>query len=146
MAIVNRDKDPSEQKDVINWVSQAQVNTGATLNFALIPYPCALQSVKSAAYGLSGAMQLAFKVLRFTSGGQTAIGLGISNMILNAFGTSGSLGYSGLVAQGSTLLNLLAGDLIHAESSVANTAALSVNLEFVVKKLQDVVSHNGVST
>lgn len=146
MAIVNRDRDASEQKDVIHFVSNAAVATGATLNAAILPYPCSLQSVKVAAFGVSNAMQLAFNVQRFTSGGLTLIALGISNLVLVNMGTSGAQGFSGLAAVGSTLLSLQAGDVLHLVSSVANGNATHLVVNMVVKKLQDIVSHNGVSS
>lgn len=147
MAIVNRDLDPSQQKEVVHFVSNSAVATGASLLLAgPLPYPCALQSCESAAFGVSNAMQVAFVVLRLTSGGQTAISLGISNMVLNNYGTSGVIGYSGLAAPGSTLLSLQTNDLLVAQTSVANGNATSLSLNLVLKKLQDIVSHNGISS
>lgn len=145
MAIENRDLGSSQKKEVLHYKSSAQVSTGATQQIALLPFPCTLESVKAVALGVSGAMQLAFQARRF-AGGNTAIALGISNLILQNFGTSGALGYSGLAAAGSTLLQLQTGDVLMFETSVANSAASEVLLELVVKKTQDIVSHNGVST
>ncbi len=146
MAIVNRDKDVSETKEVIQYASNTAVATGATVYLGMIPYPCSLQSIGGFALGVSNAMQLAFNCVRFTSGGQTAIILGISNLVLVNYGTSGAQGFSGLAATGSTLLNLQAGDVLSYTSSVTNGNATQIVLELVVKKLQDIVSYNGVST
>lgn len=147
MAIVNRDKDVSEQKECMAWKSQAQVSTGATLFMEPLPYPAVFQSVAVAAIGLSGSPQIDFFALRF-AGGQTSIPLSISNMVVSAFGTSGTIGagYSGLQATGSTLLILQQGDVIGFHTSVANTAAAQLMLNMVIKKTQDIVSCNGYST
>lgn len=149
MALVNRDKDASEQKDVYqyvsNFVGSTTVSTGATGWIAMMPYPGVIQSARLGAQGLSGAMQVALQVLRFASGG-TTIAVSISNMVCFASGLSGVQGYSGLAATGSTLLNLQAGDILQFETSVANTAARVLLLEVVVKKSQDIVSYNGIST
>lgn len=141
MAIVNRDLDASQQKDVINFRSGAAVATGASLNAAVIAFPCALQSVAAYATGVSNAMQVAFNIQRF-AGGATVIALGVSNLVLVNFGTSGILGFSGLAAPGSTLLNLQQGDVLNLVTSVANGNALDLVVNFVVKKLQDIVAHN----
>lgn len=146
MAIVNRDVDVSQQKDVVQAKCGA-VATGVTLLVAVAPYPCTVQSIRTAALGVSNAMQLQFLVQRFIVGsGSTIFTCGISNLILSSIGTSGTLGYSGLAAAGSTLLNLGAGDALMALSSVANGNATDLLLEVVLKKTQDVVSHNGVSS
>lgn len=145
MALVNRDKDASEQKEVMQWVGATQINTGFTSWIGVVPYPCVIQSAQCAALGVSGAMQVAFSAQRFAAG-NTVIGLGISNMILNSFGTSGILGYSGLAATGSTLLQLLAGDVLMITTSVANSAAANLAVQLVLKKTQDIVSYNGIST
>lgn len=147
MALVNRDKDPSEQKEVLPWASRGAVATGVTLFLGVVPYPCALQSLSAAAHGVSNAMQLAFNVERFVVGaGITVIPIGISNLVLVNQSTSGILGFSGLVAQGSTLLSLQYGDVLSATTSVANGNALDITLEMVLKKSQDIVSYNGVSS
>lgn len=143
MAIVNRDLDASEQRSVLNFRSTAQINTGATHLVALMPYAGSIQSARAVGLGLSGAPIVNFQIQRF-AGGNTVIACGISGLVLNAFGTSGVLGYSGLAAQGSTLLNFQAGDMLLMEFSGANTAALTVVAEIVVKKTQDIVSMNGV--
>lgn len=153
MGITNRAKDASEQKDVYtltmgvgaNGASAAPVNTGTTAWIGLMPYPGVLQSARSISMGLSGAPSVAFQILRFAAGG-TTIAVSISSMILNEVGTSGVLGYSGLAAAGSTLLSIQAGDVLQIQTGVANTAARSLVIEVVVKKIQDIVAYNGVQT
>ena len=149
MAIVNRDLDVSQQKDVYqyvsNFVGSTTVSTGATGWIGMVPYPGVIQSARLGAQGLSGAMLVALQVLRFANGG-TSIAVSISNMVCFDSGLSGIQGYSGLAAEGSTLLQLQAGDILQFQTSGANTAARVLLLEVVVKKTQDIVSHNGVSS
>lgn len=145
MAICNRDRDPSERKEDYIFVSSAAVATGATAWIAMVPYPCVVQSARAIALGVSNAMQVALGAQRF-AGGNTVISLGISNMVLQNFGTSGVIGYSGLAAPGSTLLQLQTGDILQFTTSVANGNALNLMVEVVVSKVQDIVAFNGVST
>ena len=145
MALVNRDKDVSEQKDVVRMAWTSQFSTGATLVIGEVPYPCTVQSAEAGCLGISGAPQLILRALRSTSGGMTSIILGISNMIIANLGLSGPLGYSGLAVPGSTLLSLQAKDVLIAEMAVANTAATQGVVEVVLKKTQDIVSYNGIS-
>lgn len=146
MALVNRDCDVSQQKDVLDWQSVGSVATGTTLFLGVVPYPCALQSLSAAAHGVSNAMQVTFNVERFIVGaGVTVIPIGVSNLVLQNYSVSGILGFSGLAAQGSTLLNMLYGDVLTATTSGTNGNALDILLDLVLKKTQDIVSHNGVS-
>jgi hypothetical protein len=110
----------------------------------MVPFPGVIQSFRSAAVGLSGAPSVLLQVMRGGSGG-TTIACAISAMILVEIGNTGVIGYSGLAATGSTLLNVQAGDILQFQTGVANTAARGLLLEVVVKKTQDIVSHNGVS-
>lgn len=153
MAIVNRDKDPSEQKEVFQWSynkgsSLGPLNVGQTLALAIMPYPGVLQSVRFAGFGVSGAPEVAIGVQRHGGAGVggTLIAASISNMVLKEWSSFGVQGYSGLAASGSTLLLLQAGDVILGTMSVANTAANSLALQIVVKKSQDILSHNGIAT
>ncbi len=143
MAIVNRDLDASQQKDVIHFRAGAAVATGASLNVAVLPYPCSLQSLSAYATGVSNAMQVAINVQRWTAAGVTVIALGVSNLVLQNYSTSGILGFSGLAVPGSTLLQLQQGDVLNLVTSVTNGNALDLVVDFVVKKLQDIVAHNG---
>lgn len=145
MAIVNRDLDASQQKDVL-CAQLKTVNTGVTMPVMAIPYPCTIQALRVGAIGTSGAPQWDFLVSRFIVGtGNTVFTIGISNLILAAIGTSGSLGHSGLAAAGSTLLNLAANDVLMVNASGANTNVTDATLSLIVKKTQDILSHFGVS-
>lgn len=161
MAILNRDLDPSQQKDVVYWTSQGQ-NYGATftgggvpvgitlLLTGPIPYPYVLQSVNALNNGASGSPQLSFNIMRVVGGGGvTMIAVSISNMVIpngasfvTAFGYSGTLfgGYSGLAATGSTLLLGQPGDILSATTTGANTASTQLMITLVLKKIQDTVT------
>lgn len=145
MAICNRDLDASEQKLIFRWQSSTQMTTGNTQWIGLVASPGSVQSARAVAVGLSTAPVLQFYVQRF-AGGNTQILLGISGLVLNEFGTSGALGYSGLAAPGSTLLNLQAGDILGIRMEGSTSAALQVAVNLVMKLTQDIVSVNGVST
>jgi hypothetical protein len=151
MGLVNRDKDASEQKDVVFYASAACAGsstlvTGVTRVIAMVPYPCVLANIGVAALGCSGAMAVSFAKNTFAGGGLTSYAVSISNLILQNFGTSGQVGYSGLAAAGSTLLQFQAGDQLVMSTSVANTACTDLLLNIALKKVQDIVSINGVST
>lgn len=157
MAIVGRDFDVSERKNSLFFTGAAgstNIATGVTvLAVGPLAYPGTLQSISAWAAGLSGAPALTFFVARYANG-YTGMVMSISNMILNNSGASGPLGvgglatggYSGLAIPGSTLLNLLAGDVLSFSTSVANTATTFLALDYVIKKTQDIVSFNGVSS
>lgn len=165
MAIVNRDLDPSSQRDWITWNSQGQygatfvlagnqVPTGTTLFLAgPMPYPYVVQSANAMAIGTSGAPQLAFAILRpIPSAAMTAIAISISNMVICSgqsflgFGASavGFIGYSGLAATGSTLLLGQRGDILVAATAGANTACTNLMINMVVQRVQDTLTMDGV--
>lgn len=156
MAIVGRDLDVSERKVAFQWSAQfggqslttdggVVTATGTTLFMFMLPFPCTLQSGSVYAQGISGAPQIGLFVQRFVAGA-TTYAMGISNMVLSAFGTSGVQGLSGLPAAGSTLLNFLTGDVVVCQTAAANTAIKNLMIELVVKKTQDITSYNNVST
>lgn len=143
MAIVNRDLDVSQTKDVLT-AQVKTVNTGMTMPFMCIPYPCTASAVRVGAIGVSGAPEWNFLVSRFIAGsGNTVFSIGISNLVVAAIGSSGSLGHSGLAAAGSTLLNFAVNDVLMIVSSVSNTNVTDATISLVVKKTQDIVSHFG---
>ncbi len=144
MAIVNRTLDVSEKRKVMQQ-NLGLVATGVTAIVAAVPYACTLDAMQIIACGLSGAPTYQLNVDRFIVGtGFTTIILatGTSNTP-GAYGTSGVLAAK-LVASGSTLLNLLANDLLMVTSGVANTAALSLSVSVVLKPISDVKTQFGV--
>lgn len=140
MAIVNRDLHSSQQKVVAEHQLGA-VATGATRFFFIAPFPCVLEQIRVSAAGVSNAMQLAFE--KITGAGSSGIPMGISNLVLQNRSVSGIVGYSGLAAVGSTLLNLNYGDVVQVVSSVTNGNATDLLVHAVLKKTQDIVSYDG---
>lgn len=162
MAIVGRDLDASERKVAFQYnsfpkdalvaggvgnslVSRA-IGISQMINMFMVPFPCTIQSGVVAGFGLSGAPEVSLKCLRWTGSAMATFAIGISNMVLTALATSGPQGFSGLPAAGSTLLNLQLGDILQMVTSGANTAMDNIILELVVKKTQDIVAYNNVST
>lgn len=156
MSIVGRDLDVSERKVALQWSNQfgggslavsggVVIQTGTTLWMFSVPFPCTVQSGVVTNMGVSGAPQIALNVQRFV-GGATNFPIGISGMVLTAFGTSGPQGLSGLGPVGHTLMNLLPGDMVNCVTSVANTAISNLIIELIVVKTQDIVAYNRVST
>lgn len=146
MGIVNRTLAPSEQYKVLTAKAGA-VATGVTGFIGIVPYPSTIVAGQIAALGLSGAPNYALKVQRFIIGtGNTliTIAVGTSN-IPPALGTSG-VGISGMIlpAAGSTLLNLLANDVLYYESGVANTAVTGLEIDVVIQPIQDIKVHFGL--
>lgn len=143
MAIVNRDKDATEQKDVYTK-RLTSIVTGASVMVDMVASAGILQGVFVGALGLSGSPVWQLNILRF-AGGLTSIAVGTSALTLQSFGTSGVQGFSGIAPQGSTLAIVQAGDVIQIVSSGANTAALEAVVVAVVKKTQDIVTQLGIS-
>lgn len=144
MAVINRDMDASEQRDVYD-VSLGATPTGTTLAVVVLPYPATLQSIRTNAFGVSNAMQVTWHKLVYVSGsGSTFIPIGISNLVLVNHASIGVQGSSYLAASGSTLLSFSAGDCLAAVTSVANGNVLSLVVQAVFKKTQDIVQMNGV--
>ena len=144
MGIINRTKEPSEQRRLLEFAATAAVATGVSAIIGYVETPCILEAGQIAAFGLSGAPSYQIVVNRFIAGiGFTAITVGSAN-IPPAFGTSGvaATGVS-LPASGSTLNNLLANDVVMFQSGVANTAAAGLSIKLVVRAIQDTVKYFG---
>ncbi len=154
MPFINRDGDNSEKKEWISWsagslTGMSAVVTGSTYIIAgPMPYPYVVESVMAVSSGASGAPQLLMGLNRnINRTGNTSMLVGISNYVIPGGASLAALtGWSGLAPQGSTLLIGLAGDYIVMSTAVANTACAQLMLNVVVKKTQDIVSHNGISS
>lgn len=138
MAIVNRDCDPSQQKDVYTAPLGATV-TGSTLALLTVPYPAQLVGAKQSIVGMSGAPNHSLWLVRWTAAGTTSIIQGAS-MASVAFGTSGGQSFN--VAGGASYL-LQQGDVLYLCTAGANTATLDCNVTLVLEKQQDIVSYFG---
>lgn len=137
MALVNRDKDVSEQREVIH-AQLGAVATGITLGCAIVPYSCELQAIRSSAIGLSGTPTAAFTIGRFIAGsGMTNITGGATTLTHTAVGTSGVQSWS-LAASGSSLVQLQSGDVLTLTSAGTNAAVANLAVSFVLKALTDI--------
>lgn len=144
MAIVNRDLDSSEQKKVLSVGYANDIATGVTLMCVQVPYPAELKAIQLAVTGLSGTPTYAFGVGRFIAGsGYTFMSGGATTMTGRAFGTSGAVAGS-LASSGSSLLQLLAGDVLTLVTGGSNAAVKQLQVSFVVQALQDIKSNFGV--
>lgn len=152
MAIVNRDLDPSQQRElyVANVVGTASaisagimnpvVGTGVTFPLATISAQGQLVAAACSAWGLSGSPVHSLWLYRF-AGGYTGIQIG-GNLSITAFGTSGALSFSMMAA--SVTYQLQAGDQIVLYATGANSAVDKTSVTLVVRNLQDIVSDFGV--
>jgi hypothetical protein len=137
MAIVNRDKDASEQLYVLSYSAPGVVAVSATLQAALVPSAGQLLEFKVAGQGLSGAPFYNVQIQRWTSAGLTVIDPGGSVTMAAAFGVSGSA-YGATYAAASSLAALQAGDILAIKSGGANTASTGLVAAFVIKATQDI--------
>lgn len=143
MAIVNRTLDASEQRKSFTC-NYAATATGATIPVVMVPFNSTLDAVQLAAFGLSGAPTFDLRIQRFIVGtGLTVIAGGATTATPPEFGTSGVLTMS-LATSGSTLLNLLAGDVLTLTSGGSNTAVKSLSVGICIKAVQDIKTTNGV--
>ena len=139
MAITNRTLDVSEEQVQIQAAYQT-VATGVTMLAAMIPYPAILKQVKVAAQGISGSPTYNLRVWRFIVGtGVTTIAGGATTLAGVALGTSGIQSMA-LAAEGSTLLTLLAGDVITLTSAGSNAAVSGIDVACVIQATQDIKS------
>lgn len=137
MGITNRTLDATEQRRTFQ-ASYGAVSTGLTLSVLTVPFNSTLAGIRMTSEGLSGAPTYAFKVQRFIVGtGITAISGGSTTTTGVAYGTSGLVSVP-IAAAGSTLLNLLAGDLITCTTGGANTATTSLTVSVVIQAVQDI--------
>lgn len=144
MAIVNRDKDTTEQRYLFGFNSQVVVGVSGVVNLGIAPCAAQVLAVATAGIGLSGSPILGLQVQRFVVGaGNTVIPLnGSSLLTVTAYSTSGMQTHT-LTAAGTTLVGLQKGDILQVVTSGANTAAVYVH-EAVIQILQDVKSDYGV--
>lgn len=151
MAIVNRDKDVSEQRDVVNvaldrtasgisaGIMNPVVATSSTFVLFVASRPMQLVCGAFSAYGLSSTPNYQVWVQRF-AGGITTTQVGPS-VAPTAFGTSGSIAWSALAAAVSYPLQ--AGDQLLLTSTGANTASATLQVSLVLKSLQDIKTDFG---
>lgn len=146
MGIINRTKENSEKLVPLNFaLGNLALTQGETGVLAYVPFPCVLSAANIATMSLDGSPNLMLTVQRFIVGaGVTTYVVG-STFTLRAFGTSGVLSSGvSLPASGSTLLNLMANDVIGYQMGTGSTLiATGVAGCLVVRPIQDVTSFLG---
>lgn len=148
MSIKNRTMGDGEKRQCLDISNNQAMTAGETGILAMIPFSCTLDVAQIAAFNIEGSANLAFNVSRFIPGqGLTTFFLG-TTFVPPTFGTSGVLtnGVSILPAIGSTVL-LLPNDIIGYQvgsSGGSTSAIMGIVGQFVVKPIQDVVSHLGL--
>ena len=144
MALVNRDKDVSEQKDV--W--SASVNlaaTGVTLNVGpAIPYPCQIKNAVAQVSGISGTPVLTLGVYRFIAGSGATAFTGVASAL--TIGVSGVVTFASLAAVGTTLSLLQQGDQLFCSVTGSSSSVYNTSVEVVTQALQDVKAVYGSQT
>lgn len=148
MAIVNRDLDASEQLQVLHFSINAPTLTGGTYLLGNLPFPCEIKKVEASAAALSGTPALEVEGYKFVAGAGVTINSSVmAALTVPAFGTSGIAISASLGVAGSTQVQLAAQDQLVATISGANSAVIGLlNVNVVVKKLQDIVSQYGATS
>lgn len=140
MAIVNRDKDSSEQVYVVA-ARLGDVATGVSSFIQMVPSVGNIQSWAVSGKGLSGAPVYQLAVARWTSAGITAFALGSAITLAGAFGLSGGV-LGATFNTGSYAAQ--EGDMLVLNSSGANTASQHLVVSVVIKATQDIKKSFGI--
>ena len=154
MAIVNRDKDPSEQLEVLSYTlfapsaAAGSFSLGATYQLGNLPFPCEIKKIEATANSLSGAPSIEVEIYKFVAGAGVTINSSVmAAMVVPAFGTSGIAISASLGVAGSTQVQAAAQDQLVAVITGANTAVIgNLTVNVVVKRLQDIVSFYGATS
>jgi len=143
MAICNRDLGQSEQiRNMATTFSQAGSSLALELPIAQMPWPGTVQEVSFGALAVANAPVVSLGVKRWTSGGLTTMPYLSTTLTLTAFGASAAYQSPSLLASGSTLLNLLAGDVLYVRMEIGATASITGGFASVgVQASQDIKSY-----
>jgi hypothetical protein len=137
MSNINRTDDISQQKQ--NYTSGfINVPNLTVLPVATIERGMVITDCKITMHGVSGTPALYLEVYRFQGTTGSASFIIGQSFVCQAYGTSGFLSYS-LPAVGSTLLNLMKGDVVVAVQAGGTGAATVVTtIDLICQNLQDV--------
>lgn len=136
MGIINRTKDVSEQKQLVEVLIDDTI-TGRAYPVYQAPRAQTLVDARNVGMGLSGAPTMSLFLNRFIVGtGAASYPIG-GALTVSAFGTSGAQQYS-LPASGSSLLNLQSGDVIYAKAGGSAAALADDVVSLVVQDIQDI--------
>lgn len=137
MSVLNRTDDISQQKEHFQAL-QINVANSTIFPVAVIERSMLLTDCKITMHGVSGTPALYLTCYRFQgSTGSASFIIGAS-FVCQAYGTSGYLQYS-MPAVGSTLLQLMKGDVVVATQAGGTGAATTITtVDLVCQNLQDV--------
>lgn len=136
MGIINRTKDASEQKELVEVLIDDTI-TARVYPIYTAPRAQTLVDARNVGLGLSGAPTMALFLNRFVVGtGAISAAVG-GALTVAAFGTSGAQQYS-LPAVGSSLLALQSGDWLSVKAAGSNAALTDNIVMLVVQNLMDV--------
>lgn len=148
MAIVNRDKNITEQIETFGTVLTTTVAASAGLSFHAVqaPYPGILRAVNIAANAVSGTPVITVDVKRWSGAGVTTILSVGSTLTVTPHGISTAYQSVSLVAVGSTLAQLQAGDVvvINQSFSSGNVSVSNAVVSVSIQALQDMKEHFGI--
>lgn len=150
MAIVNRDKNVTEQMETFSGIITTTVAASAGISFHTVqaPYPCTLKAVAVAANSVSGAPVIGIDIKRWSGAGVTTISYVGSTLTVTAHGISTAYQSVSLAASGSTLLSLQSGDVVVVNQlfSGGNVSAANMVVSVVLQATQDIKEHFGVNS
>lgn len=142
MAIVNRDLDTSQRRQVVSVKHMAATLTGGTYIIGFVPSACEVKAIRLSALGLSSVP--VFEIEAYTFSGGVTINSAVSTATsVGLWSTSGLISLT-LGTAGSTQVQLAAGTALVLTVTGANSAAAEVVGEIVVENLQDIVTAFGV--
>jgi hypothetical protein len=134
MAIVNRDKDVSEQQ-ASSFASLAETVTAEVHSIFQAPHACEINALQLSTNGVSASPTAAISIRRFVVGaGSTLIPQGPA-LALTAIGTSGPQAYAF-----SATPSMQAGDELVVTHGGAGSAVKRLQCSLVFKALQDIKS------
>ena len=142
MAVINRTQGSDTQKKTIAFNLETSMANGETGVLGYIPYPCQLNALQMTSFYQAGSPFLLLNISRFIVGsGVTVIPLG-TTFSIPVFGTSGFVSGGVSLPTGSSLMYLMANDLITYTAGGGSTVGLQkVAGCFVVQPVQDSISY-----
>jgi hypothetical protein len=143
MAIVNRDKDSTEQYEVIK-VNVGALATGVTRELWVAPWPCTIDGIKIVGTGVSGTPTVKFQVNRFIVGTGATVYVGATAQPVTTLATSGVQGvsymYHASLGGVTGSMYVQAKDVLELVSAGTNAALGDCLVEIKAKKTQDILS------
>lgn len=139
MSILNRTHDISLQKQTFQG-ALVNANNLAVIPVAMIERSMLITDCKIAMQGVSGTPAVYLGVYRFQGSTGAASFIVGASFVCQSFATSGYLSYS-MPAAGSTLLNLMKGDVVVLTQAGGVGAATTITqVDLIVQNLQDVTT------